>query len=144
MMCRSQWLRCLKRRSTAARLLRSWVRIPPEAWMSVVSVVCCQIEVSATDWSLVQRSPTNCGASLCVIKKPRTRVGYSPARGLQNTNPQWVVAPGGGGIKWRMMCSTQTLCINFTGHISFCYISWFILFSSLNMKIFWNLIQFQS
>jgi hypothetical protein len=31
--------------------------------------VCCQVEVSATDWSLVQRSPTECGASLCVIKK---------------------------------------------------------------------------
>jgi hypothetical protein len=28
-----------------------------------------------------------------VIKKPRTRGGYSPAKGLQNTNPQWVVAP---------------------------------------------------
>jgi len=82
------------RRSTAARLLRSWVRIPPGAWMfSVVSVVCCQVEASATDWSLVQRCPTDCGASLCVIKKPRTRGGYSPARGLQNTNPQWVVAP---------------------------------------------------
>ena len=57
------------------------------------SVVCCQVEVSATDWSLVQRSPADCGASLCVIKKPHTRGGYSPARGLQNTNPQWVVAP---------------------------------------------------
>jgi len=33
-----------------------------------------------------------------VIKKPRERGGYSPARGLQNTNPQWVVAPG--GKKW--------------------------------------------
>jgi len=30
---------------------------------------------------------------LCVIKKPRTRGGYSPARWLQNTNPQWVVVP---------------------------------------------------
>jgi hypothetical protein len=29
--------------------------------------VCCQVEVSATDWSLVQRSPTDCGASLCMI-----------------------------------------------------------------------------
>jgi hypothetical protein len=29
-----------------------------------------------------------------VIKKPRTRGGYSPARGLQNTNTQLVVAPG--------------------------------------------------
>jgi hypothetical protein len=33
----------------------------------VVSVVCCQVEVSATSWSLVQRSHTDCDASLCVI-----------------------------------------------------------------------------
>jgi len=32
-----------------------------------VIVVCCQVEVSATSWSLVQRSPTDCGASFCVI-----------------------------------------------------------------------------
>ena len=31
--CRSQWPRGLRRRSTAARLLRLWVRIPPGAWM---------------------------------------------------------------------------------------------------------------
>ena len=30
---RSQWPRGLRRRSTAARLLRLWVRIPPGAWM---------------------------------------------------------------------------------------------------------------
>jgi hypothetical protein len=35
--------------------------------MFVVSVVCCQAEVSAKSRSLVQRSPTDCGASLCVI-----------------------------------------------------------------------------
>ena len=35
--------------------------------LSVVKVVCCQVEVSATSWSLVQRSPTDCVASLCVI-----------------------------------------------------------------------------
>jgi hypothetical protein len=35
--------------------------------MSLVSVLRCQVEVSATSWSLVQRSPTDCGASLCVI-----------------------------------------------------------------------------
>jgi hypothetical protein len=33
--------------------------------MSVVSVACCQIEVSASGWSLVQRSPTECGVSEC-------------------------------------------------------------------------------
>ena len=54
-------------RPQATRLLRSWVRIPPGAWVFVVSVVCCQVEVSATSWSLVQRSPTDCGASSCVI-----------------------------------------------------------------------------
>ena len=34
---RSQWPRGLRRRSAADRLLRSWVRIPPGAWM----FVCC-------------------------------------------------------------------------------------------------------
>jgi hypothetical protein len=33
--------------------------------LSVVSVVCCQVEVSATGWSLVQRSPTVCVVSEC-------------------------------------------------------------------------------
>jgi len=46
--CRSQWLHGLRRTSAAARLLRLWVRIPPGSWMSVVSVVCCQVEISAT------------------------------------------------------------------------------------------------
>ena len=36
-------------------------------YLSVVSVVCCQVEVSATSWSLDQGSPTDCAASLCVI-----------------------------------------------------------------------------
>ena len=28
-----------------------------------------------------------------MIKTPGTRGGYSPARGLENTNPQWAVEP---------------------------------------------------
>jgi len=36
--CRSQWPRGLRRSSAAARLLRSWVRIPPGAWI----FVCCE------------------------------------------------------------------------------------------------------
>ena len=35
---RSQWPRCLRHGSAAARLLGLWVRIPPGAWMSV----CCE------------------------------------------------------------------------------------------------------
>ena len=43
-------------------------------------VLCCQVEVLATDWSLVQRSPTDCGVSLCVIRnleneEAKTRYG---------------------------------------------------------------------
>jgi hypothetical protein len=42
--------------------------------------VCCQVEVSATSWSLVQRSPTDYGASLCDLENLKneeamTRVG---------------------------------------------------------------------
>ena len=36
----------LRHRSVAAGLLRLWVSVPPGAWMFVVSVVCCQVEVS--------------------------------------------------------------------------------------------------
>jgi hypothetical protein len=85
-MRRSQWPRGLRRRSSAAHLLRLCVWIPPRhECLSVVSFVCCQVEVSATDWSLVQRNPTECGASLCVIKKPRKRGGQSPLMGCENT-----------------------------------------------------------
>jgi hypothetical protein len=80
---RSQWPRGLRRRSTATRLLRSWVLIPQDAWV-FVCCVCCKVEVSATSCSLVQTSPTDCGASLCVIKKPRRRGGDSP---------RWAVEP---------------------------------------------------
>jgi hypothetical protein len=46
--------------------------------------MCCRVDVSATSWSLVQRSPTDCGASLCVIKKPQKWGGHSP---------RWAAAP---------------------------------------------------
>ena len=70
---RSQWPRGLRRRSLAARLLRLWVRIPPRAWI-FVCCECCVLSLRRTD-HFVQRSPTECGASLCVIKKPRKRGG---------------------------------------------------------------------
>jgi hypothetical protein len=93
-MCRSQWPRGLRYRSSAARLLRPCVRIPPRAWMFVVSVLCCQVEVSATIWSLVQRSSTDCGASLCVIKKHSKTRRLKLATGLWKIQTQWVVTPG--------------------------------------------------
>ena len=74
--CRSQWPRGLRRRSSVARLLRfGFESHRGHGRLSVVIVVYCQVEVSATSWSLVGRSHTDCGASLCVIKKPRKRGG---------------------------------------------------------------------
>jgi hypothetical protein len=53
------------RGSPAARLQVLSIRIPPRASMSVSSVVCCQVGVSASGWSPVQSSPIECGVSEC-------------------------------------------------------------------------------
>jgi len=48
--CRSQWSRGLIRGSAAAYLLGLWVRIPPGyGCLYVLSVMCCEVEVSATN-----------------------------------------------------------------------------------------------
>ena len=62
----------------AARLLGLRVRIEfrgGHGCLSLVSVVCCQVEVTATSQFLIQKSPTDCGVSLRVIYKPRERGG---------------------------------------------------------------------
>jgi len=48
--------------------------------LSVVSVVCCQAEVPASGWSLVQRSPNEYGVSECdressIMRRPWTTGG---------------------------------------------------------------------
>jgi hypothetical protein len=60
--CRSRGLRS---GSTAACFLVLWVRISPKSWMSVCCECCVLSEFSASGWSLVQRSPTDCGSSAC-------------------------------------------------------------------------------
>jgi hypothetical protein len=42
-------------------------------WPSLVSVVCCEVEVSVSGWSLVQRSPTECCVSECDCETSRMR-----------------------------------------------------------------------
>jgi hypothetical protein len=37
--------------------------------------LCCQVEVSATSWSLVQRSPTECGVSNVCDREALTKRG---------------------------------------------------------------------
>jgi len=62
---RSQWPRRLRRGFAAVRWMELRVRIPPGAGLSDPFECCvyCQVEVSASDWSLVQRSPTECDVS---------------------------------------------------------------------------------
>ena len=48
--------------------------------MTVMICVRCHVEVSASDWSLVQRSPTECGVSECdhessTMRRPWTTGG---------------------------------------------------------------------
>jgi hypothetical protein len=58
---RSHWPRGQRRRSAATRLLRLWAPSRRKhGCLCLVSFVCCQVEVSATGWSLVQRSTTEC------------------------------------------------------------------------------------
>ena len=38
--------------------------------LSFVSVVCCEVEVSATSWSLFHRSPTECDHESSVMRRP--------------------------------------------------------------------------
>jgi hypothetical protein len=49
--------------SKAARLLALWVRIPPEAWISVCCE-CCVLSGRGLCDGLITR-PTECGASEC-------------------------------------------------------------------------------
>ena len=83
---RSQWPRRLRRRSSAARLLRLWFRIPPgHGYLSVESVVCCQVEVSATD-DHSSRGVLPTVASRCVWSRNlENRGGQSLLPGSKNT-----------------------------------------------------------
>ena len=52
--------------------------------LSVVSVACCQVEVSATSWSLVQRSPTVvCKLETSWMRRPWPTGGVAPKTNKQ-------------------------------------------------------------
>ena len=68
----SRWPRGPRRWFAAAPLLGLGFRIPPVAWMSV-SVFCCQVKVSESGWSLVQRNRIKCGVSECDREASRVR-----------------------------------------------------------------------
>ena len=63
--CRSQWPRGLRLGSAAARLLRSWVRIPPGAW-KFVCCECCVLSGRGLSVDLITR-PQESYRLWCVI-----------------------------------------------------------------------------
>jgi hypothetical protein len=56
----------------------------------LVNVVFCQVEVSASGWPLVQRSPTECGVSECdreasVMRRPWPSGAVAPLKNSTST-----------------------------------------------------------
>jgi hypothetical protein len=49
----------------------------------ILQIICSYCYVTYSYYSLVQGSPTDCGASLCVITKPRERGGHSLHRAIE-------------------------------------------------------------
>ena len=84
MVCRSQWPHGLRRRSAAARLLRSWVRIPPRAWM----FVCCVLSGRGLCDGLIIRSEESYRLWRVVVCDHETSQArrLKPARGLRKKN----------------------------------------------------------
>jgi hypothetical protein len=76
---------------------------------SLVIVVCCQVEVSESDRSLVQRSPTCCVVCLSVIMKLRYWPGLGPL-GLLRNDEIWTS---------QINIWTMTLPIAFWGYVIF-------------------------
>jgi hypothetical protein len=91
---RSHWPCGLRRWSSAARLLRSWVRIPPGAWM----FVCCECCVLSGRGlcGLITRPEESYRlwrVDVCDQETSKTR-RLKPATGLWKIQPQRVVTPG--------------------------------------------------
>ena len=81
---RSQWPHGLRRGSAGTCLLGLWARFPQgHKCLSLVNVVCCQMEVCVSGLSLVQRSSTKCGVSECdrevsIMTKPTPTTTVEP------------------------------------------------------------------
>ena len=91
---RSQWPRGLRRRSSAARLLRLWVRIPPGAWM-FVCCECCVLSGRGLCDGLITR-PEKSYRLWCVVvcdQETSNEEAKAHQRAVENTATM-VVTPG--------------------------------------------------
>ena len=92
--CRSQWPCGRRRRSSAAHLLRSWVRIPNVAWMFVCCEYCVLSGRGLCD-GLITRPEESYRlwyVVVCDQETSKTR-RLKSATGLWKIQTQWVVTP---------------------------------------------------
>ena len=92
---RSQWPRGLRRRSTAARLLRLWVRIPPGARMFVCCECCLSSGRGLCDGLITrpEESYRLWRVVVCDQETSQTRRLKARYRAVK-IQPHWVVTPG--------------------------------------------------
>ena len=91
----SQWPRGLKRRSSAARLFRLWVRVPPRTWM-FVCCECCVLSGRGLCDGLITRTEESYRlwrVVVCDQETSKTR-RLKSATGLWKIQPLRVVTPG--------------------------------------------------
>ena len=91
----SQWPHSLRCRSTATRLLRSWIRIPPGAWM-VICCDCCMLSGRGLCDGLITRPEESYRmwrVVVCDQETSKTRK-LKPATGLWKIQSRWIVTPG--------------------------------------------------
>ena len=108
---RYQWPRGLRRRSTAARLLRLWVRIPPGAWM----FVCCVLSGRSLCDGLIIRSEESYRLWRVVVCDQETSYArrLKPARGCKIQPPVGVVAPREKKRRRKKRCRNWTFMYSY-------------------------------
>ena len=90
---RSQWPRGLRRRSTATRLLRSWVRIPRGAWM-FVCCECCVLSGGGLCDELITRPEESyrlCCVVVCDLETSRIGAPYIYNVRLLRVNSMYLI-----------------------------------------------------
>ena len=112
--------------SVATRLLGLRVRTSTGPWISLCLECCVMSEFSMTGWSLVQRSPTECGVSECdceatIMRWSWTTKGRCAMGGgiynIRNTLPKSGIFLLGHpvynvGIRWiKCLCSTSGVIV---------------------------------
>ena len=116
MYCRSQWPRGLKRRSSAARLLRLWVRIPPETWMFVCCECCVLSGRGLCDWLITrpEESYRLWRVVVCDQETSKTR-GLKPATGPWKYNHNGLQSQENKQTNKQYQCINKISCLKITG-----------------------------